>query len=426
MMAPTMIHDLIVRLYGEGGYQALASIVHFAPFWLPLVLIPMFWETWVRYIRLASILGDKYTLLEIKLPKEQEKSPLGMEIILAALYYTGGESTWIDRAWLGKVRPWWSLELVSNEGKVRFLIWTRTFLKNIIQSQLYAQYPNVEVVEVPDYTANINYDPKTTTMWGCYFHKDKLDAYPIKTYVDYGLDKQNVEAEEKTDPIATVLEYLSGAGKGEQIWIQILIRAHRREKFFPHFFKSTNQKMWKDYAQKEIDKVMKRDKKPPKRLVNGQMVEEQLDFTEFILTKGERTRVEAMERNIGKLPFDIGIRGIYLAKNENFNPINIPGLIGSFRQYATKDLNSLEFYDWTDFDYPWQDFRNMRRDYLKRKILSGYKMRSFFHPPYRKKHFVMSGEEVATIYHFPGREAAAPSLERITSRKATAPSNLPI
>lgn len=412
-----MIESLITNLFGGTTYEIISIFFLSIPYWAPFFLMLAFWQIWISYIRLDAILNEKYVLLEVRLPKDLVKTPKAMEVVLHSLYYTGGESTFIDRAWFGKVRPWFSLELVSIEGNVHFMIWTRAFLKNLVQSQIYAQYPTVEIVEVPDYTTHITYDPKTMSLWGCYFRKDKLDAYPIKTYIDYGIDREGIEESEKTDPIAAVLEYLGGAGKGEQIWIQILIRAHIKEKVIPLLTGKRIRENWTAAAQREIDKIMKRDKKPTEGTFN---------FGEFLLTKGERAAVEAMERNTGKLPFDVGIRGIYFARNENFNGINVPGLIGSFRQYNTKDLNNFGFYDWTDFDYPWQDFKNMRRDYLKRKILKAYKLRSFFHPPYSKKPFVMSSEELATIYHFPGAVAETPSLERITSRKATAPSNLPI
>ena len=414
-----MLKDLFVQFYGQFGWQVISIIANTAAYWLPPLLAYALLKAWTAYVRLDYIYSQEYLLLEIKLPRELTKSPQAMEIFLTSLFYEGGESTFIERGWDGKTRPWWSLELVSLEGQVHFYIWTRAFFKNMLQAQLYAQYPSVEIHEVDDYTRGVYYNPKTMSMWGCYFGKDKKKpyAYPIKTYIDYGLDKTNIEEEEKVEPMAAVLEYLSSVGKGEQIWIQIIVRAHRLggEKSIPDL--TFGKKTWKDAAKKEIDKIMKRDKKP---------AEGQFNFGEFLLTKGERTLVEAMERNTGKLPFDCGIRGMYIARNENFNAIAIPGLIGSFRQYSSADLNGIAFYDWTDFDYPWQDFRDMRKDYMKRKILAAYKSRSFFHEPYKKKHFVLSGEELATIFHLPGKAVETPSLNRVVSRKAEAPANLPI
>jgi len=415
-----MFKDLFIQFYGQVGWQVMTFIFNTAIYWLPILLAYVLLRAWTSYVRLDYFYNQDYLLLEIKLPRELTKSPQAMEIFFASLYYTGGESTFIDRGWGGKTRPWWSLELVSLEGQVHFYIWTRAFYKNMIQAQIYAQYPSVEIHEADDYTRSVYYNNKTMSMWGCYFRKNKKkpDAYPIKTYVDYGLDKTSVEEEEKVDPMSAVLEYLSSIGKGEQIWIQIIMRAHTEEKPIPDLI--FGKKDWKASASKEIDKIMKRDKKPKKD------EKETINFGEFLLTKGERAKVEAMERNLGKLPFDCGIRGMYIANNENFDAISIPGLIGSFRQYSSNDLNEIKFYDWTDFDYPWQDFRNMRKDYMKRRIIAAYKARSFFYEPYKRKHFVLSSEELATIFHLPGKAVETSSLNRVVSRKAEAPANLPI
>ena len=415
-----MFKDLFIQFYGQVGWQVMTFIFNTAIYWLPILLAYVLLRAWTSYVRLDYFYNQDYLLLEIKLPRELTKSPQAMEIFFASLYYTGGESTFIDRGWGGKTRPWWSLELVSLEGQVHFYIWTRAFYKNMIQAQIYAQYPSVEIHEADDYTRGVYYNNKTMSMWGCYFRKNKKkpDAYPIKTYVDYGLDKTSVEEEEKVDPMSAVLEYLSSIGKGEQIWIQIIMRAHTEEKPIPDLI--FGKKDWKTSASKEIDKIMKRDKKPKKD------EKETINFGEFLLTKGERAKVEAMERNLGKLPFDCGIRGMYIANNENFDAISIPGLIGSFRQYSSNDLNEIKFYDWTDFDYPWQDFRNMRKDYMKRRIIAAYKARSFFYEPYKRKHFVLSSEELATIFHLPGKAVETSSLNRVVSRKAEAPANLPI
>ena len=51
-----------------------------------------------------------------------------MELVLNTLNQTGGDGNFIDKYMKGKVRPWFSLELVSIEGNFHFFIWTRKIL----------------------------------------------------------------------------------------------------------------------------------------------------------------------------------------------------------------------------------------------------------------------------------------------------------
>ena len=63
-------------------------------------------------------------------------------------------------------------------------------------------------------------------------------------------------------------------------------------------------------------------------------------------------------------------------------------------------------------------------------MLDAYQLRDYFHKSdYKDKDrpfFVLNTEELATIYHFPGLVAQTPSLNRVDTRKATPPDNLPV
>ena len=282
-------------------------------------------------------------------------------------------------------------------------------MKRVIETHLYSQYPDVEITEVDDYTEDIDFNPEKNNMWGCYFIKTKDSHFPIRTYVDYGLDRDPKE-ELKIDPITPVLEFLGSLGPGEQVWIQILIRAHKKEIKKPGtLFEKVD---WKHFAKEEIKKKMKRDKG------DGE--------TSDKLTKGERAVIEAIEKNVAKVAFDTGIRALYIADNEHYNKSSQTGIPGSMRQYGSDDLNSFKPDKSTSFDYPWQDFMDFRLNNKKRQLIKLYKKRGFFRPLYTKSHFVLSAEELATIYHFPGQVSRTPTVSRINSKKADAPSNLPI
>ena len=404
--------------------QSWNYIITFAPLVLLFFLFIIFWELWVDYVRSANFLSIKYTVLELKLPKDTFKSPKAMEIFLNSLHNTA-DGNFYGQYWNGETRPWYSLEIISIEGSVRFMIWTEDRRKSNLMSALYSQYPEIEIKEIEDYSKSVLFDPKLIRIWGAEFKFTKEDPYPIKTYVDYGLDKDPKE-EFKVDPLLPLIEFLGSVGPNQQVWIQILIRAHKKEQRKPgHLFKKTD--LWHDEAEKLVNKILLRD---PKTKVAGTK-DEKTGFTKLpSISKGEQDTVEAIERSVSKFPFDVGIRALYIAKKDVFNtPFGIGGIVGSMKHFSTEHLNGFRpnGKKWHPIlDYPWQDFKNMRRNRFGKLVLDAYKRRSYFYTPYTSTPMVLNSEELATVYHFPGSVAQTPNLDRVPSKKAQAPGNLPI
>lgn len=406
-------------------YTVYVLILIALPFALGKILV----TNWLRYVRARSYARTEYVLLELKLPKEISRSPVGVELLLTALWQTGAAS-YHETFWQGKIRPVFSLELVSDGGTVHFYIWTRKNWRNNIEAQIYAQYPNVEIYEVEDYTKSVFHDLSKFIMWGTIFTKKNPDAYPIKTYIDYGLD-QDPKEEFKIDPMTSVLEYLGALRKGEKTWIQIIIQAHKKEGKKDGRWRERPD--WSDEVKEEVEKVRDRT------------VKKEGDHTSFPNpTKGDIEVIAALERSLSKLPFEVVIRGIYMADVEvGFNAHNgLAGLIGSFRQYGSRNLNEIKLGKFTDFGDTGKDLISMFgwipffttfmrgiRNEMEIHFLNYYKRRfAFLHPmdEYNPKPIIMTTEELATIFHFPGQVATTPTISRSASKKAEPPPNLPI
>ena len=411
--------DGIITFFGTGLIYALYFMNETALFWLPLVLLIAFGRLWTLYIRRKFILERKRVLLEIKLPKDTYKSPLAMEIIIGALHLPLREGNRFIKYIKGGSYPWFSLEMVSIEGKVRFFIWAEEDFRMLIENQIYGQYPAAEVTEAVDYTRHVPYGQEGSEwkLFGSNVVLTKDDPYPIKTYVDYGLDKDPKE-EYKIDPMTAVIEYLGSLGKGEQAWIQIIIQATRKNK--KHVLGIFgNKRDWQKEGEKLVEEIQENYKKKNKPDKEG-------SFPPMTaMSKGEAEKIAAIERSTGKLGFDTGIRMLYLGKGDAFNGGAIPGLMGSFKQYNSNDLNGFKPDNSTNFDFPWQDYKDTLLNKKKAAIFNAYCARGYFHPPYSRKPFVLNTEELATIYHCPGSVAETPTFERIESQKGEPPSNLP-
>jgi hypothetical protein len=412
-----MLPAFLTNSLGANLALAFKYLYIAAPVVLPIILILALLQIWVSYKRADFWSRQGYTLLEIKIPREVFKSPAAMEVIIGAFFQTGGEQTWVDRIWYGKTRPWFSLEIVSLGGQVHLYVWTWPQFRKAIETQFYSQYPGVEVYEVPDYTLPVSYDPDKVSIWGCEWKLSKADPYPIKTYVDYSLAKDPKE-EFKVDPMTPMLEFLGSLSAGHNVWIQIIIRAHRKPRRLG--FLGELPDPLGDQTKYEIGEIIKRFRPEEKDKQTRQP------------TEGEKDLIAAIERNSAKLQFDTGMRTIYIADKDKFEGSNIGGMLGSFKQFGASNLNGFSPTGWlTIFSYPWEDRSGKKKELFKKLIVEEYKRRRFFFSPYRGKKFygkpfVLSSEELATVYHLPGAVATTPTLERIPSKKSEAPPNLPV
>ena len=290
-----------------------------------------------------------------------------------------------------------------------------------------------------DYTLGVDeITPKSAwNLWGCEFKLEKPEVFPLKTYIDYGLDKDPKE-EFKVDPISSVIELFGLIEKGEQMWVQIVITPPKKE-YHTHgtWFKKHD---WVEEGKLQIMKILK-----PYTSVKDEGARVEVRVPTFVdpVVKGATAKM-------AKLGFDTGIRICYVAKKESFSMDNRRNIRLIFRQYANPFSNQLVRLNNTQADaysgyFPASPKTVML---LANRMLHEYRERAFFHLPMRhhlfNKHtvfwplsiwlkpylhpetFVLNVEELATMWHFPGQILKVPSFERIESKEAAPPSNLPI
>jgi len=406
--------------------QSFDSFLGVLPIILPVFIIWRIIVEYVGYARQKNWNSQKHTLLEIIPPSDVKKSPAAMELFLISLHQTGGESTWIKKYIDGATRAWFSLEIVSFGGQVHFYIWMQTKYKRFIESQLHAQYPGIETRESEDYAQIFDFDPSNNELFGIEFGLGKPDPYPIKTYVDYALDTQDKE-DLQIDPITPMIELLASLNPGEFMWFQYIVRAHKKEDPNPDKWFGDKIDNWEKDAAKYIEElrdksVSKLEDSAGKKIAVNQ-------------TEGQKRKIVALERSISKLAFDVGIRALYMADKDSFDGINRGVLSASLKQFNSAELNGFKGIHATDFDFPWQDFGGHKLKRLKYEILEQYKDRKYFFSSLpgttfggkkKRKSMVLNTEELATIFHFPGKVSKTTSLQRVESRKVGPPLNLPI
>lgn len=427
LIAPLVFFGLVGFMISNDPIAIRATFTALAatsPIWLPFFLLKYFWIYWMHYIRFRFWFSQEMVLLEVALPPEVTKNPKAMELFITSMWNSGGEVTFIKRIWEGSFRPVWALEIASNEGQVNFYIHMRKAMRSIVEARLYGQYPEAQVKEVEDYTRRVNFNIDEYELWGAEFRKNEPQALPIKTYIDYGLDKDPDE-EFKIDPITNTLEYMATMGKGEYLWFQIIMKARKKDEWYGFYNNKTDS--YKDGYKEAVKKLMQGAAKRAGSLVTDPQAKAQAEARGMtLMTPGEKLKLEAMERSIEKLVFECGMRAIYMAKKENFRGSNISGIPRFFDAYRSNEFNAINPTRWhASLDYPWQDFHNIRRNAFKKKLFFLYQNRAYFYVPMDQAPIFMTVEELATIWHFPSSSVRTPGLNRIASRRSEAPVNLP-
>lgn len=449
----TVIFTFLVGLYYLGGFLLSLWWIY-----LPLILFFLVKGLWLKNVRQKFIKNMDWVLLEIKPPAEIKKTPRAMEQFFAGLHGAQRTPNQKERNLEGQVQEWFSLELVSQNGEIHFFVRTLAMYRNLIEAQIYSQYPEAEIDQVDDYVQSVPADipNQDYDLWGTELILDKEDAYPIRTYEDF--EKGLVLEEQRIDPIASLLEVMSKIREGEQIWIQTLIRPvmddwkktgeQLRDKLIgrtiekaPGEFKK-EAISWKDTSREQINLLMAGP-------VEGEKIAEKPPINPLMLmTQAEKDVFTAIEGNISKIGFEVIIRFIYLAQTAVFAKPNVAAIIGCFKQFNTQHLNSFKPNKkvTTKIDYQIQ-LKKPREIYRKRKVLVAYKKRDFvqhskvikYLKPFfferlpvlnwffiRSQPFVFNIEELATIYHYPGLMVKAPLTPKVEAKKGEPPTGLPI
>jgi len=398
-----------------------------------IILPPIFY--WLFKILWMDFVNDKYwgkvewVMLEIIPPADIEETPQAMEMVYDSLLGITKGINAIEQYVNGETRMYMSLELVSKEGQVHFYIRVSKFFKNLVESNIHAQYPMAEVKEVPDY---VNEVPKVIpnkkwNLWGTDFKLNRPDPYPIKTYKWF---EESVTGK-SLDPLANIIESLGKIGPKQYFWFQLVIVPQGADEY--------------DNGKAIIDKLSGNAKPPQKGIIESLFNDIQeviggvfkgiagspVEFAtakekaadaplEFRLTPGERDILKAVEEGVGKSAFKTKMRMVYLGRKEAFNKVVVGSFIGGLNQFTDVNLNSFSP-DNDSKTFALHLFVDARTKFRQRKILRRYRSRNK-----DGKNIILNTAELATIFHLPNMAVISPAFHKIETKTSAPPSNLPI
>jgi hypothetical protein len=244
-------------------------------------------------------------------------------------------------------------------------------------------------------------------------YKMPADFLPMKTYVDFGLDKDPKE-EFKIDPITPLLEMMGSIGKGEHLWYQIILQEEsvyddkKMKKFYVNeatgehwslrdmadkFKKQTRTAGYiKEGAKVKDEYGDEKTKMVPTGEVdeNGKPKMKEVPLThkeaktipkkEMELTMEEKFQIEAANKKFGKPLALVVMRMLYVVDTTKaqFNAQNIQNILSFPKPF--NGANSLGFKKASDpYDFPWQKMGG-RVKWRTEEMFDAYVEREGFFP----------------------------------------------
>ena len=401
---------------------------------LPPVLYGLFLLLWMQHVWGKWASKIKWVVLEIIPSRDIEKSPQPMESFFSGLAGVMTTPTSIEEYILGFIPVSFSLELVSMDGTVHFYIRTQESFRGLVESHFYAQYPDIEILEVKDYVHGV---PRTVPnkdwdLWGTDFELVKDDLYPIKTYKYF---EESVTGK-MIDPLSGLIEAMGRLGPGQHLWLQFITTP-------------ISEKATHELLSKTVDKFLGREKPEEIGIIKMFFMDiwdvirnlpRSLSATEpefysyavtkkdeqpleFRLSPGEKDVLKALQSNLGKQMFKVRMRMIYLGRREGFSKaIGVSPIMGAIKQFSDQNLNGFKPND-ASKTYAEFIMAHDRLRYRQRRLFRRYITRDG--DPGDTK-FILSAEEMATVFHLPDMSVVAPTLARVSAKRGNAPTNLPV
>ncbi|MFA5994587.1 MAG: hypothetical protein WC823_06550 [Parcubacteria group bacterium] len=389
---------------------------------LPVAFYYLFKVIWMDFVNDNWGGSLEWTILEVIPPKELERGPKPMESIFVALSGVIVGYSCFDEYLVGKFTDRFSFELVSLGGEIHYYIRVQKSLRNLVETQIYAQYPGAEVFEVEDYMKKF---PKVVPnrdweVWGSDVILSEPDPYPIRTYDKFEEDITGT----MIDPMAGFLELFASVPPGQNLLWQMVV--------------SPQPESWGKGQMKHVEKLAGRSS-GDKRTILDDFVDVlknifaglwgPVEFATtakkndqplaFRLTPMESEKLKALEENLSKNFYKVKMRFLNLGKKDGFDNTLQTAFFGVLRQFSDLNSNNLRPND----TKPTANYiaANARSQALRRRIYNRYRNRNM-----DGQNVYFSTTEFATVYHFPDMGVITPAVPRVESKKGTAPFNLPI
>lgn len=321
--------------------------------------------------------SDGGVVLLLQVPRTNDKKELAAEQMFASLY--GLLTIPVPGLFATTLRERISFEIAVVNRRIGFYVWVPGYLKTYVEEQMYAQYPSVQISEVPDYTSLSQADFATSLST-----EMKLvvpEVLPIKTFQNFDVD-----------PLAAITATLAKFEAHEEAWIQLLMRPAAAQ--------------WHHRSERYIAKMKGGTKLSMTGLVSALWTPPTTATETIKPTEYESLRAKSAEEKSQKLAFECQLRVVYRGNTDAHQArLKLQSIVASYKQFNTTYLNGFE----------------QRRFNADPANLAAYRSRKF-----AKTGYILNIEEVATLCHLPHTNVETPYILWASSQTAEPPANLPV
>jgi hypothetical protein len=343
--------------------------------------------------------------LRVLLPKEslqaegqtqQQTEPRQLiapiESFMSTLAGVRAERGW-KSFWYGR-RDHFAFEIVAHEDVISFYVTVPEEMRQYMEQQLQAQYPDAFIEEREDY----NIFTPSGAIVGMVVKFTKSFFFPIKTYQDIETDPLN----SITNSLSKIKEVKNGGAS-----IQFVVRSAH-----PRWHAAGNKLAREVKAGKKLKDAIKLVSGSGaggvmKSLVKTYKPQEQEQQQQFQgLSQFEEEAVARIQQKSSKSGFEVNIRIVVSADNEGAANSQLTSIADSFSQYAGYEYGN--------------SFRRIKPRNTKR-FLNDFIYRNFN----ERNQIILNTEEMSSVFHFPLPTAETPNILWLTSKQAAAPVNMP-
>jgi hypothetical protein len=326
------------------------------------------WAIWYRNREREKHSLDS-TLLQIALPRDNEIKIDAAEQLFNA--FAGIKLS--GRFQFFKYRPHISFEIVGMPGDIRFFIYTPNKYKDMVEKQINAAYPDAEIKVVEEATSRYSKEGYILGNEYNIFSENGSVAFKTLKLKDSNFKPLKAYKEFAVDPLSSITSVLAKMGEGEGAAIQILI--------------SGADSKWSKLGRKYISETKKRESNP-----------------ETAKYSSDPKELEAIENKIGKAGFYTVIRLVVSSSTKEAAEAHLNNLESAFDQFSGHN----EF--------------TKQKQFLKGSFITDFIYR---YMPATGNMSVLTGEELAGIYHFPNKTIQTPHIFWLNAKKAPAPVQIP-